>query len=505
MDIVSTKKKIIVDTVNYTIAQYSSNILGFVCVIAVSRFLGPYYMGVWNLLKIVMRYCNYSTLGTGAATAYKIPFLKGKKDEEAIGEIRDSFFSFSILVSVITSLVLFVATLFLKQKYSPEIITGIYVLCLFTILQRIYNVYIVLARAHKNFTVLCKVIWIDSIVNIIFVFLLVRNHKLYGLYAAIILTMVFNLLYLTRVTKYEVRFRFDWNRIFDLIKYGFPILITSVLGVILLTADRIMIAKMIGVTYVGYYGIGIMARNYVNALSSNFGTIIMPHMMESYGNTAKTDSMRKFVIVSTELIACLLPPVLGGIYIALPLLISVILPKFTPGILVVQILLLDMFFRSCNPQFKHFLVALGKQKELILITVFAIILNIILNYLLISRGWGICGVAISTSITSFFVFLILLIYAVSHFNEKINMLRFILKLTVPVCYTAFIIVVADSLVIVNNMYAKTVISLLILAVFSLPIYLYVNKRTKILNIVMGLMKEKMGRKKYSLLHDEDVS
>jgi len=282
-------------------------------------------------------------------------------------------------------------------------------------------------------------------------------------------------------------------------------LIAGVLGVILLTVDRIMIAKMIGITYVGYYGIGIMARNYVNALSSNFGTIIMPHMMESYGNTAKTDSMRKFVIVSTELIACLLPPVLGGIYIALPLLISVILPKFTPGILVVQILLLDMFFRSCNPQFKHFLVALGKQKGLILITVFAIILNIILNYLLISRGWGICGVAISTSITSFFVFLILLIYAVSHFNEKINMLRFILKLTVPVCYTAFIIVVADSLVTVNNMYAKTVISLLILAVFSLPIYLYVNKRTKILNIVMGLMKEKMGRKKYSLLHDEDVS
>jgi O-antigen/teichoic acid export membrane protein len=252
-----------------------------------------------------------------------------------------------------------------------------------------------------------------------------------------------------------------------------------------------MIAKFIGVTQVGYYGIGIMARGYVYALSNDFSTIVMPHMAESYGSTAKTEHMEKIVAVSTEVIAYLLPFALGGIFIVFPLLVNIVLPQFTPGILVMQILLLDMFFRSCTPQFKHFLTVLGKQVKLMFITIAAIILNILLNYFFIKKGWGIYGVAFATSATSFFVFLVLLSYMIFFVTDKKSMYRLLFRIMLPISYVAFIVLFIDRFVNIPNLPIKTITNMFIFAVFYLPFFIYINKKTKVLTLVKETIKNKM--------------
>ena len=40
-----------------------------------------------------------------------------------------------------------------------------------------------------------------------------------------------------------------------------------------------MIAKMIGVTFVGYYSIAIMSKNYMEGLASSFAIVTIPNMI----------------------------------------------------------------------------------------------------------------------------------------------------------------------------------------------------------------------------------
>jgi O-antigen/teichoic acid export membrane protein len=448
-------------------------------------------MGIWNLLKVIMSYCNYNTLGAAAAVAYKIPFFQGKKDQHAVSEIQNSFFSFSMLAASLTSAGLLVVAFVLKQKFSVEVVVGIYIISIYTILQKIYNTYVIFTRAYKDFTALSKLIWIDSLLNLLFVFLLVKHFKLYGLYASVILTIILDILCLRYLTKYELKYQIVWRRIVELIKYGTPILISGILSTILFTTDRIMIAKFIGVTQVGYYGIGIMARGYVYALSNDFSTIVMPHMAEYYGSTAKTEHMEKIVAVSTEVIAYLLPFALGGIFIVFPLLVNIVLPQFTPGILVMQILLLDMFFRSCAPQFKHFLIVVGKQTKLMFITILAIILNILLNYLFIKRGWSIYGVALATSITSFFVFLVILLYMTSLVSNKRSIYKLIFKIMLPLSYAAFVVLSIDRFINIQSLIIKTMVNLFILIIFYLPLLIYINRKTKVFVLIKENLKDKI--------------
>ena len=108
----SVKEKIIANTVKYSLAQYISQGIGFIIAIALRRFLGPYYMGIWSLLKVVQSYFSYLTLGVNSAAIYKIPFFKGKKDNIAEEETKDTAFSFIFLVSLLSSLCLIGAAIF---------------------------------------------------------------------------------------------------------------------------------------------------------------------------------------------------------------------------------------------------------------------------------------------------------------------------------------------------------------------------------------------------------
>lgn len=485
------KKQIIIDTAKYNSAHYSSQFLGFFTSIAMRRFLGPYYIGIWNILQVISSYFNYLSLGLESAAQYKIPFFRGKGEEKNEIQIINCVFAFLFLVSLLSAFVLLIAVLILRNRYSPEIIIGLVFLSIFIILQRLYTYYLVVLRARSNFSVISKSVLFDSFVNLILVILLVKNFNIYGLYVCVVLMPVLNVLFIHYLAKYNIRPDFNWQRIFELIKYSFPFLVLGVLGTILRSLDRIMIAKMLGVTFVGYYSVALMSKNYVGGLYNNFGIVTIPRVLEAYGKEAKIEHIKKFVTVTTETIAYIFPILLAAIFFISPLIIKAILPKFIPGIVAMQILLIDVFFQSCYPQVEPFLIALNKQKIVILITSLTIFLNIIFNYYFIKNGLGINGVALGTSISSFFTFLISLVYAMKHFATKIEIVKFILKIFFPLVYIFGVIISCSYFIRTSHPVVKMAISLVVLVIFSVPLLYYIDKKTHILRLIIKYLKNKL--------------
>ena len=486
----SLKERIIKDTAKYNFVQYSTQFLGFFIAMAMRRFLGPYLMGIWSLLRVVLDYSTCAALGTGEAIAFKIPFLKGKGKTEDVAEMTNSGFGFSFWTSILAALFIIIGAVVLRHRYPIEVISGLIVIAVYMILQRISSYYLIVLRANSNFSVINRLVIFDSVINLILMFLLVKTYKLYGLYVAVILLAAFNCLFMHFFARYKINLKFDLKKIYTLIKFGLPLSMLGFLGTIFANIDRIMIAKMIGVVYVGYYSIAIMAKNYIVGATNNFGIVTIPKMMEAYGKEEKIEHIKKFVTISAETISYMLPTFLGIVFLVTPLFVSKVLPQFIPGIIAAQILLLDIFFRSCCPQAKQFLIALNKQVRVIPITVVAIVLNIFLNYIFIKKGMGIGGVALGTAISSFLNFILILFYAMAHFTNYRKILFFLLRIIFPVAYIAVIVISCTYFIGAGNPYLKLGLNLAILFLASAPLFIYIDRKTHILRMLLKFLTKR---------------
>ncbi|MFA5008037.1 MAG: polysaccharide biosynthesis C-terminal domain-containing protein [Candidatus Omnitrophota bacterium] len=488
----SIKEKIIKDTAKYNFIQYGSQFFGFIGATAMRNFLGPYLMGVWSLFRVVIDYALYTDLGVGAAAAYKIPFFKGKGDKEKETEVTNCTFSFMFIASIFSAATILIATGILRNNYPPEVIAGLIVISFYMILERLYSFYVVALRAHSNFSVINRSVVFDSIVNLILILLLVRNFKMNGLYVTVILMAVLNTLFVHRLARYQISFILKLKSVVGLIKFGFPLLLLGFLGTILRSIDRIMIAKMMGITFVGYYSIALMSKNYLEGVSNNFGIVTIPKIVEAYGKEEKVEHIKKFVTVSAEIISYLFPCLLGFVFFTIPVFVKMVMPNFIPGIVAAQILLLDIFFRSCSPQANQFLITLGKQTRMLPISIIAILINIFFNYIFIKKGFGIEGVAFGTVFASCFSFLAVLIYAMKHFAGPREIINFILRIIFPLVYTTIIVLCASFFVKISNTYVKLIINILIVAAASFPLFFYINKRTHILNTLLIYLKTSLN-------------
>ncbi len=430
-------------------------------------------------------------LGVNKAAVYKIPFFLGKGDAKKAEETKDLAFSFILLASLLTSIGLITFGLVFIRTLPIEWVAGFFAISVFMIINRIYLFYVLLLRANGNFSVLSKGVLFDAVMNLVLVVTIVKNFSLYGVFIVVCILAVLNTFFLYFLSRYTLRFRFQLKGILELIKYGVPLLLFGVLNIILKTVDRIMIAKMMGLTHVGYYSIGIMGKNYAAGISSHLSVVSIPKILGEYGKRENIDDIKKFVIVPTKTIAYLMAPCLALIYFAAPVLVKLLLPQYVPGILSLQILLISVFFSSCVSQTMQFLIAINKRDKLVIFSVFAIILNVLLNYVFIKKGYGIHGVAWGTSLTSFFVFLIIQYYAMAQFAEHRKIISFFIIVLIPFAYILCFVLLAESVIRMENMYLETMLKIIILSIITLPLFIYIDKDTGILKSIFKVIRSKI--------------
>jgi O-antigen/teichoic acid export membrane protein len=481
------KKNIIKDTSKYSLAQYTAQGIGFFIAFFMRKFLGPYQMGIWSLLKVIQGYSSYLQLGIESGAVYRIPFYRGRGDVDSEIETKNTTFTFMFFASLLSAIGLVTAAFLLRNHYSVEITIGLIALALFIILQRMYSFYVVTLRAYRNFSVLTKSLLFDAVVNLLLVLLLVSKFKIYGLYVTICFLAVLNTLFVSKLSGYKMEFNFVFKRIRELTSYGFPILIIGFLSEILATIDIVMIGSMLGVVFVGYYSVAVMAKNCISGLSNNLGIVTIPHMQEVYGKSGKISDIKKFVTYATESVSYILTPLLGLVYFIAPVLIKNFLPKYISGIPALQVLLLNTVFISCSIQAGQFLITLNKKFKLIMINIVAIIFNITVNYFFIKKGFGITGVAVGTSLSSLIVFIGSIILSMKHFASLRETAKFIVYVLFPIVYIIGIIYLCNVYTGTLNYFISAAMSSLIVVFFSIPLYMHIDKKTSIIRLFINII------------------
>jgi len=220
--------------------------------------------------------------------------------------------------------------------------------------------------------------------------------------------------YLLPSTLKEVGGRFSWPKLKAMIMYGLPLIPSNILAYIVNVSDRFFVNAYVGLTQTGLYTLGYRFGILVNEfVSSPFAQIWVPRRFELF---QKEDSERIFARIFTYFAGAMF--FIGlGISVATKDMIKIMSEQsYWNAYLVVPVIVLSYIVSSFQMHFNVGILFKKKTKYVMYINFVTGGINIVLNFLMISR-WGMWGAAWATLIC--FVIKVAILFVVGNRLAKI--------------------------------------------------------------------------------------
>jgi O-antigen/teichoic acid export membrane protein len=361
-----------------------------------ARFLGPSDYGVWGTLSILLNYSNLAPMGSAEAVGREVPFYAQRGEVEHVRRVKEQSFSFNLYTSLLASLGILAFVYFRRGQLSPMYQLGLCVVAAGITLQQLYFFYRIVLRAEKRFFLQSKIEILFACVNVPLTMLLAALYGLRGLYCAWLVgyaTVVTLLLVLVPI---HLRWRLDRSLIADFIRIGFPVYLIGLVYTVFMSVDRIVIAKFLTSTDMGYYTIALTLGGTLGEIPMVVAQVIGPTLIERYSREGSSAGVLPYVRTPTFAIAFGYPVLQGMALFALEYVIRYFLPKYLPGLVPIEILIGGGCFLALSRGPSSFLLAVRRQTMAVVIYGICVGVAFGLNIWFVSIGMGLPGVALAT-------------------------------------------------------------------------------------------------------------
>jgi len=371
-----------------------------------ARWLGPDTFGAWQGARLIQSYLTYANLGVAQAMHRDVPVLRGKKKFDDIEKIKNCTWSFSLVIYTVVSLVLFIASFFINGNREFVIsLRFVAILIEITMFNGFFNIW---NKANNRFEVVSTVAVINGITNIITIYM-IYSGKLVGFLSAKILALLFMLSYY--IYKNDTKLAYSLNKaiLWREMKIGFPILLLTLSATVFSTVDRLLILNKLTFADLGLYSLSGIIFLPITVVFNSVNAVLYPRITEKYGKTNRPEALTSMFKIPVFILSHIIPFLIASLYLLIPLLVKLFLPKYEMGILATQIVIWGIFFYSLVGTIANVIIALNKQVIMVLLLALMTVLNYGLGMILIHFGFGINGVAFSS-------FLIYLVYFFSLYS-----------------------------------------------------------------------------------------
>lgn len=187
--------------------------------------------------------------------------------------------------------------------------------------------------------------------------------------------------------------RFDFKVVLNAIRFGFPLIISTIATTVFLLSDRYMLKWLSTDAEVGKYGFGLKIANFINLIFiQTIGLSYFPSVMKSEGAEDNTRYYRKMLTYYCFLIALI---ILSFLFFYRDILSLIVKNKdYWEGLNVVPFLSLSFMIMGMN-YFVGVGLFLSKKTNYYIVPSFmAAVINFCSNFLLIPR-YGMIGAGIS--------------------------------------------------------------------------------------------------------------
>jgi len=431
-----------------------SKIMTYSYRIIIARYFGPEIYGLFSLAIIILSFIvAFSSLGLIEGVLRFTSYYRGKNE---INKIR---YIFRLVVGIffISSLLFTIALFFLSEIISINIFHEeklIFFLKIFSFLIPIYlflYLFSIIIQAFEKIKIQSFILdFSENFFKLVFLILLIliglnANAVIFSYFLGVIGAGLIAFFYckykLSEIfRKYELNPKSKKQIRKKLFAYSWPLVFYSILFGILPFIDSFTIGYFKGAVEVGLYNAAVPLASLMILFPLLFMRLFFPLVTKEFSRKnivvikELSKQIEKWILIvniPVFLILIIFPGAIINIFFGADYLLAGNALRF---------LAIGFFFYSMSIISHNLISMMGKTKIILFNILFASILNLILNIILVPR-FGITGAALSTTATYILLSLIFFIqvkYYVSIIPLKRKMLRILLSAIIPTLILIYI-------------------------------------------------------------------
>jgi len=356
-------------------------LLAMIIGIILARYLGPENYGKYSFAtSICFIFMVFSDFGMDDLLV---------RDISADRSMADRSFGASLVVKTfmaVVSIALLWFTLSLMH-YSKEMIIYSMVFAIHIIFIVQINTINSIFRANERMEYSACIIIINGILGLSFISCLVYLNQslLFIIFSRVVVFSLSFLISLYLITKVITRPNFNFNVSFliEIAKKSFPFLTIGLINTLTLKFDILMLSKMKGEVYVGYYAAAANDLFFsLFIIPGTVTTVVYPIFSRQYRNAK--NNLRESINFTIKLLTIIgVPLCIGAFILADQIIYFLFGPQYQNSIIVLRIIAFAISFMFIREPFGFGIAAIGKEKMLMWMNFLSLVLNIMLNIILI--------------------------------------------------------------------------------------------------------------------------
>lgn len=388
----------------YVASSIVTGLIPFLLLPILTRFLSPEMYG-----KVAM--FNICIVAFGSIIGLSVHGAANRRYfDNDISKIDLARFNFNCVIILILSSIITLLVLFFSENLLSDFlnipISWLY-LCLVSVFSKfLINLRLGQWQIRKNAKYYGLFQIVTSLVNVIFsilfvvVLLMEDKGRVYAVVITSVIAGIFSCISLIRTRL--IFFRLDYNDIKYALSFGVP-LIPHVVGAFLLVSiDRLIVTKELGIHAVGIYMVAVNIGNGFNMLFNAINKAYSPLMYEILKNNR--DGEKKNVIKITYVYFLFLSLFGGFSFLIAPKILEFVVgPDFHDASRIIPFIVMGQIFRGMYYVVSVYIFFTKKTKFLSAITICSGLLNVGLIFYLIPH-FGLIGAAASFMISMLFQF-----------------------------------------------------------------------------------------------------
>ena len=453
-------KKLIKNYIFNTSYQLLALIVPLITTPYISRTLKPHGIGEYSYTySIVCYFTLFAILGTSTFGQKEIGILQ----DDAIKRTKKfwDIFSFRFITSIIAFLIYNLYVLLIAKNKIIALIQSLY------IINVSFDV-VWFFQGMEDFKKIAIRNYILKILNIIIIFIYINNENDLWKYtlSLALLTCIGNLSILPFLKKYLIPLKKYTPKPFNKIKIIFQLFIPSAALQFYSIVDKTMIGQITSnAAQNGFYEQSEKIVKMCLMLVTTLPTVILPKISKAFAEK-NTEQIQKYIYIALNFVWFLGTPLMFGTISISSILVPVFFGNGYESICdilpIMSILFLIMGFnQTCGTQF---FIASGKQNIYTKNIIIGGIVNIIGNFLLITK-FGALGAAISSVLGEIIITLLEFIYLYN--NTSILPLK-IIKMGKKYLISSFIMFI--SITLLKKHISINIFGLIILIFTGIAIY-----------------------------------
>ena len=376
-------KKILQNKViGFVATRYFSYVLQFLNSLVVAWSLGPFYMGVWGFISMIMQYMAFGNLGVDISLNVTL----------STGDFKDldrqkRFVSNALMATIITSILyLLVASIvvvsgihfFEKYLFTRYLFPLVLISCLnyFNIL--FLNVF----RAHSIFRPISVFQTVVQLVQLPLFLFFKDTDLINAILIAQLLAHLFSFLLFYLQMPFPLRFKTEWSVVKELFTRGISLLVYNITFYLIMLSSRSLVSYFYPVETMGLF---TFAANIASALIvglSSLDFVLFPKMLNRLGKEELNDSTKQSFNDLRYLYTALAFLVILMGLLGYPILLM-FFKEYATTMVVFTLLAMSQLVISSGFGYATMIISRGKELYLVKHGIISVLMNIIFGSLLV--------------------------------------------------------------------------------------------------------------------------